>query len=170
MGMVMTLSALPVIDFDQLVKRTKPKGLFRKRILDEEIHNELSSFYENNKNWVTDTDKSWDMILACFSDNNDRYSGDSILSQSLLGDHNLGQSDSIHGVSAPLVPVIAQELERFDLNKVGEVIPTLDADDVYCVTGDNGDDEEYVKTYIEILRKFYRKSADANRSVIICLQ
>ena len=166
MGMVFELIATPVHTYRTIVAHSKTLGL-KTASTDEKI---LASFYkikEANPDWATDTDKSWDMILACFSDGANRHASTSILSASLLGEDLLGKKASIHGLRPRLVKRVAAALEDYDAANVAKIIPSLDRDEVYCVTGD--EDIPYVTENIEALRKFYTKAASDNRSVIAVL-
>lgn len=166
MGMVFQLYALPEAEYGKLKKCSTKFGM-KRRDADKRLWDKLNHFSSSNPGWTCDTDKSWDMMLACFNHPENRYLEGSLASRSLLGEENLGKSDSIHGVRAKSVPSVAGALEDFDVSKVSEVISSLDPDDVYCVTGD--DDVSYVIEHIHVLRNFYDKAAKTERAVVAAL-
>lgn len=166
MGMVFQLIALPELDYFKAVKQSRFLGRKTSRT-DSKLWDLIGDYCESQPDWCVDTDKAWDMILACFNGPENRYGSDGLLGKSLMGFAVLGRDDSIHGLVPKQVSEVSVALDAYDTSEVDRIIPTLDGKDVYCLTGD--DDEAYVKSYIEELRAFYSKSSQEGRAVIAAL-
>ena len=166
MGMVFELIALPEAKYDEILAVSLVNGR-ASSASDDKLLDEFYAYLESHTELSADTDKAWDMMLACFSEGKDRYSSKGALSASLLGQEDLGHEASIHGLNPTMVMEVSKALNAFDMKKVSETVPTLDPEDVYCVTGE--DDVEYVHDSIEALRKFYTKAAASGRAVIAVL-
>jgi hypothetical protein len=116
-----------------------------------------------DKEWLQETDKSWDAIHRCLTGGKLRW-GDSPLHKCILGSDNLydGNDYFINLLSPNEVKDVAAAIKNIDRNELRRRYDAIDTS--YGKLSDK--DFEYTWSWFQHLPKFFQKAAAANRSML----
>lgn len=131
----------------------------------EVIQEEIESKWDTE--WLCETDKAWDAIHRCLTDGRLLLdNGQPPLSLCILGGRQLyGRDDYfVSYVPHPQAAAVADAMEAFSRDRFDAAWSRLGSTD-YSGSRDD-DDREYTWAYLEELKLFWRKAANAGRSVI----
>jgi len=117
-----------------------------------------------DKEWLLETDKSWDAIHRCLTDGKLEW-GDTPFHECILGNENLyGDDDYIMNFLKPKevkeVAGVIKDIGKADLHRRYNLIET----ESYSELSDS--DFEYTWSYFPDLRDFFQKAAAANRAML----
>lgn len=117
-----------------------------------------------DKEWLQETDKSWDAIHRCLTDGKLEW-GDSPFHKCVLGNDNLYEGDDyiMNFLSPEEVKEVAAAIRTIDRD---ELRRRYDAIDTKSYGDLSNDDFEYVWSWFPQLRDFYQKAAAANRAML----
>jgi hypothetical protein len=129
------------------------------------IEEEIEAAWDQE--WLCETDKAWDAIHRCLTDGSLSVSGgEDPLRLCILGGRQLYQGDDyfVCFVPASKVPQVSAGLDAFSREMFDQAYDALDQTDYDGPIG--LDDREYTREYLSALKVFWRKAADAGRSVV----
>jgi Domain of unknown function (DUF1877) len=118
-----------------------------------------------DRDWLQETDKSWDAIHRCLTDGKLEF-GDTSYHKCILGSDNLHEGrDYIVSFLSPEevkeVLAVIKEIDRAEMRR------RYDAIDVKSYQGTLSDDDfEYTWSWFRYLKDFFQKAASANRATI----
>lgn len=117
-----------------------------------------------DKEWLQETDKSWDAIHRCLTDGKLEW-GETPFHKCILGNGSLYYGDDyiINLLSADEVREVAAAIKGIDEK---ELRRRYDAIDIASYGDLSDDDFEYTWGWFERLRDFFQKAAAANRAVL----
>ena len=129
----------------------------------------LMSFVEEveerwDKEWLQETDKSWDAIHRCLTDGKLEW-GDTPFHKCILGNDNIYQGDDyiINFLNPEEVKEVAAAIKDIDRDELRRRYDAIDTD----TYGDLSDgDFEYTWSWFRHLPDFFQKAAAADRAVL----
>ncbi|AEV85910.1 hypothetical protein ACWT_4891 [Actinoplanes sp. SE50] len=117
--------------------------------------------------FLCEADKAWDALHRCLGDGTLRFGKHGgVLALTVLGGglHHDGPDYIVARVRADQVPAVAAALAAVDESWLRERYDEIDPEDYQGVLDD--EDFRYTWQYLQDAREFYRRAADAGRSVI----
>ncbi len=118
-----------------------------------------------DKEWLQETDKSWDAIHRCLTDGKLEF-GETPHHKCILGSDNLYEGDDyiINFLSPDEVKEVAAVLKDIDRDELRRRYDAIDAETYQGGLSDS--DFEYTWSWFPHLRDFFQKSASANRAIL----
>jgi hypothetical protein len=118
-----------------------------------------------DREWLQETDKSWDAIHRCLTDGKLEY-GPTTLHKCVLGSDNLhdGEDYIVNFLKPEEVKEVAASIKDIDREWMRRKYNSIDTSDYDGELSD--EDFEYTWSYFEDLRAFFQKSAEHGRSVL----
>jgi hypothetical protein len=118
-----------------------------------------------DKEWLQETDKSWDAIHRCLTDGKLEW-GESPYHKCILGCDNLYEGDDyiMNFLSPEEVKQVAAAIKDIDRAELRRRYDAIDTETYQGKLSDS--DFEYTWSWFPHLRDFYRKAAAANRSML----
>ncbi len=142
------------------------------RLMDTPVSNNetLMAFVEDveeawDKEWLQETDKSWDAIHRCLTDGKLEF-GETPWHKCILGSDNQyeGEDYIINFLSPEEVKEVAAVMKDIDRDELRRRYDAIDAETYQGELSDS--DFEYTWSWFPHLRDFFRKAASANRAML----